>query len=325
MNSPTSERYRKLPGQRHGFLHGASLWMGSDHILAVKSLRFREEYKRFYLRDIQAIVVAARPRFHLSTRACGIAALWLAAAIAARNRAPWVPAVMFLAATGLVVSWLYVSYFHSCSCRIYTAVSRDDLPSIYRTWTARKFLSEVEPRIRQVQGVLQGNWAEAVEERTVGPSLASEGAPAARPPVLPGATRSRTRASDIFVGSLFAEAALNLLTLHSMARTIEWIGYALAFVEIGSAIVIFLQHHRGILRAGMQRLAIATLIVMGMVYYIHQIIAGIALGNRPVLPDPSVLATLPGNLVLRQVYAGVCLILGLVGAALALMPESDAV
>jgi len=324
MNSPTSERYRKLPGQRRGFLHGGSLWMGSDHILAVKSLRFREEYKRFYLRDIQSIIVANRPRFHLSTRACGIAALWLAVAIAARNRAPWAPAVMFLAAAGLAVSWLYVSYFHSCSCRIYTAVSRDDLPSIYRTWTARKFLSEVEPRIRQVQGVLQGNWVEALEERAAGPAI-SPASPAIIRPAQVTATRSRTPASDIFVGSLFADAALNFLTLQFTTRTFELISYALAFCEIGSAVVIFLQHRRGILRAGMQRLAIATLILMGIVYYIRQIIAGVAMGNRPVLPDPSVLAALPNYLVLRQVYAGVCLILGLVGAALALMPESDTV
>jgi len=323
MTSPTSERYRKLPGQRRGFLHGASLWMAPDHILAVKSQRFREEYKRFYLRDIQAIVVATRSRFHISTRACGIAALWLAVFIAARNRAPWGPGVMSIAAICLMVWWLYCSYFHSCSCRIYTAVSRDDLPSIYRTWTARKFLAEVEPLIWQVQGVLQGDWAEAVEERLVGPAVLPPGTP---PLIQPTAdARRHTLASDIFVACLFADAALNFLTLHSMTRIIEWILYALAFGEIGGAVVIFLQHHRGILRAGMQKLAIATLILLGAVYYVRQILAGVAMGNRPALPDANLLATLPSYLVLRQVEAGVCLILGLVGVALALMPESDTV
>jgi len=110
-----------------------------------------------------------------------------------------------------------------------------------------------------------------------------------------------------------------------MTRIIEWILYALAFGEIGGAVVIFLQHHRGILRAGMQKLAIATLILLGAVYYVRQILAGVAMGNRPALPDANLLATLPSYLVLRQVEAGVCLILGLVGVALALMPESDTV
>ena len=318
--------YRKLPGRRSGFLHGASLWMGPDHILAVRSLRFREEYKRFYLRDIQAIVVATRPRFHVSTRAAGIAALWLAVSIGAWNQAPWAPAGLSIVAVCLVVSWLYVSAAQSCSCRIHTAVSRDDLPSIYRTWTARKFLAEVEPLIWQVQGVLQGNWAEAVEERTVGPAVL----PPAPPPLIQpaparSAARTYTPASGIFVASLFAQAALNFLTLHSMTRTVEWIWYALPFVEIGAAIVIFVEHHRGILRAGMQRLAIATLIASGIVYYIRQILAGVAMGNRPAFPDPALLTNLPSYLVLREVDAGVCLILGLVGAALILMPERDTV
>ena len=319
--------YRKLPGRRSGFLHGASLWIGPDHILAVKSLRFREEYKRFYLRDIQAIVVATRWRFHVSTRAAGIAALWLVVLIAAWSRVAWAPVALSVVAVCLVASWLYVSAAHSCSCRIYTSVSRDDLPSIYRTWTARKFLAEVEPRIWQVQGVLQGNWAEAIEERPVGPGAASEVRPAAREapmgPALRGA--SYTLASGIFVGSLFAESALNFLTLHSLTRTSEWIWYGLAFVEIGAAVVIFVEHHRGILRAGMQRLAIATLIVSGILYYVRQILAGVAMGNRPAMPDPALLTNLPGYLVLREVDAGVCLILGLVGAALLLMPERDTV
>ena len=42
------EKYRRLPGRRRGVISGASLWMGSDHILLVRSAWFREEYKRFY-------------------------------------------------------------------------------------------------------------------------------------------------------------------------------------------------------------------------------------------------------------------------------------
>src|SRR3989442_15718054 len=75
----TSEPYRKLPGHRRGILRGASVWMGPDHLLAVRSMRLREEYKRFYLRDVQAIAVARKPRYHISTRAIVIGVLWLSA------------------------------------------------------------------------------------------------------------------------------------------------------------------------------------------------------------------------------------------------------
>jgi hypothetical protein len=317
-------KYRKLPGARRGFLHGASLWMGDDHILAVKSLRFREEYKRFYLRDIQAIVMAKRPRFLVSTRAAVAGAVWLVALIAVWNRATWAPATMSVVGVLLLASWLYCSMAASCSCRIYTAVSRDELPSIYRTWTARQFLAEVEPGIWKVQGVLQGNWAEAVEERAVGPRLAS--APAAGR-VSTGTprlgSRRYTAASAIFVASLFTEATLIFFTLHSLTRRIEWIGSVLAIVQIGAAILMFVEHHRGILQRAMQRLAIVTLILSGAVYYVRQILAGAASGGR--LPDPAMLTNLPSYLVLREVDAGVCLILGMVGAALMLMSGSERV
>src|SRR5580658_7114351 len=67
--------YRKLPGKRRGFLNVSSVWAGPDHLLLVRGSRFREEYKRFYYRDVQAIAVARGPRFHLSTRSGLLAAL----------------------------------------------------------------------------------------------------------------------------------------------------------------------------------------------------------------------------------------------------------
>ena len=337
--APERVRYRKLPGHRRGILRGSSLWLGSDHLLSVKSLRFREEYKRFHLRDVEAIIVARAPRFHLSTRAIGIALLWLAVNVSTGSvwlGLGWASTALRSAAVALVFAWVYVSSARSCRCRIYTAVSSDDLPSIYRTWTARKFLAEVEPRIAQVQGVLEGNWAEAIENRDIGPSTtpampATPAAPGTTPP-LPGsygpilslpAARSRTMASDIFVASLFADALLNYFTLHSLTRTVQWIWYGLAFVQVGGAVLIFLQHHRGILKAGMQKLAIATLIVMGGAYYLRQVMAGISNATRAALPDPSVLASMPGYILIREVHAALCLVLGVVGIAVALMASDD--
>ena len=319
------ERYRKLPGRRRGFIKGSSVWLGSGHLLLVKSTRFREEYKRFQLRDIQAIVVARTPRFAISTRAFTIGVLWLIAFFALRNTLPWAPAVLWSAAVCLVGAWIYVCAARSCACRIYTAVSRDDLPSLCRTWTARKFLDQVEPRIAQEQGVVEGNWAEAVEDRAIGPPLAAPPAPgmaSAAAAAVPA--RSHTLASDIFLASLFADALLNVLTLHSAARGVEWASYGLAAVEVAGAIFIFFQYHRGILRAGLQNLAIATLIVMGAFYYARQIIAGLATAGAPaaqILPDPKALAAQPAYILLREVDAGVALVLGLAGVVLALLPD----
>jgi len=322
--------YRKLPGRRRGILRGASLWLAPDHLLSVKSLRFREEYKRFHLRDVQAIVIAQAPRFHISTRAIAVACLWLIAFLAARNLEPWIPAALWSAAVCLVGAWLFVSLARSCRCLIYTAVSSEELPSIYRTWTARQLLSALEPRIRELQGTLEGDWPEALEGRDVGPPGSVRPIPRDTPAVILSNTPAaadphpaapgRTAVSDVFLASLFGQALLNLATLHSLTRTTQWIWYALACVQIGAAILIFVQYYRGVIHASMQKLAITSLIAMGVSYYFRQVLEGASRANSSLG-----LAQLsqPAYTVIREVDAAICVLLGIVGAALSLLPKRD--
>src|SRR6185369_729803 len=175
----TAERYRRLPGRRRGILGGASVWLGSDHLLAVRSMRFRENYRRFYLRDVQAIAVARKPRFHLSMRSLAIAVTMFWTYLILRSLWDWADVAFWSLAFCLAAAWAVVSATFSCTCRIYTAVSREELPSIYRTWTARRFLAKVEPRIREVQGSIAPNWAEALESQAAGASEAPAPFPAA--------------------------------------------------------------------------------------------------------------------------------------------------
>src|SRR5690242_14435748 len=100
------ERYRKLPGHRRGLLHSSSMWIGSDHLLYVKSTRFREDYKRFHLRDIQAIVVAESPRYHYSTRSLAITAVGLIAWLILRLRFDWATYAFGGLGAFLFVAWL---------------------------------------------------------------------------------------------------------------------------------------------------------------------------------------------------------------------------
>ncbi|HLK67829.1 MAG TPA: hypothetical protein VKU19_30565 [Bryobacteraceae bacterium] len=324
---PGSEQYRKLPGHRRGILRGASLWLGSDHFLSVKSLRFREEYKRFYLRDVQAIVVAQVPRFHISTRSIVIACLWVAVFLSTRTLRPWVVPAMWSAAVCLVFAWAYISTKSSCRCRIFTAVSSEELPSVYRTWTAKKFLEELEPRIQAVQGVLEGGWAEAVESREVGPPGTMRPIPSDNVVIVPGGTGvpppprpvipNRTWVSDIFIASLFADAGLNLATLHAYTNTVQWVWYFLAFLQVAGAVAIFVQHYRGAVKSSMQKLAIATLVAMGLSYYFRQVLEGISGATRSMIPNSTTLAGTPGYMLVREVDAAVSLGLAIAGVVFA--------
>ena len=129
-------KYKRLTGRKRGILHGASLWLGEDHLLAVNGWRFGEEYKRYYYRDIQAIVITKARRFMVpvpwlvGATVVGLYTLIFGFASAARNAVAF---EVFLAALLALLLYLFIeSLFRSCRCRIQTAVSLDDLPSLYR-------------------------------------------------------------------------------------------------------------------------------------------------------------------------------------------------
>jgi hypothetical protein len=320
--------YRKLPGQRRGFIRGASVWLGADHLLLVRSSRFQEEYKRYQLRDIQAIVVANAPRFHISTRSAAIAALLLIAytstrATELRTGIPFATIVGTLAAT-LVLAWLVISAAFSCRCRIYTAVSSDDLPSLYRMWTAHIFLGQVEPLIQQAQGSLDASWVQAIAGRTIGPSEALTAMPAAATPVPASRAAPPIFAFGALIAALFAVALWNTFTFQSPPLWTETVNTILALAEAIAAIAVIVQHYRAqhdqvrkdrSQASSMQKLAVATLAVMGVSYYLRSVLIGFMTGTRAAITKLGVRMILPASFdpYVHEASAILAAALGLVG------------
>jgi hypothetical protein len=305
------QRYRKLPGRRRGFIFSASLWTAADHLLSVRSDRFQEQYKRFYFRDIQAIVITRVPRYLVSTRALGTGALLLIAILFLRVRAPGLTNWLWLSLALLTAVWIYVCAAHSCTCRLYTAVSREDLPSLYRTWTARKALAELEQRIAQVQGTFTESWAEAADFRPLGPGGAAVQARAGSRRV---AMRSRTLASDIFLASIFADAVAVMWNVPAKPL-LTGLSAGLTALQLASAIWIFVQHHRGILRTAIQRLAMVALLFIGGVAYVGMLVDSLA-AARAGAQRPIVTSSHPLSPRIRPVYSAGLALLAIVGVVL---------
>ena len=75
MNSPAPP-YRKLPGRGLGWAGFARLWIAEDHLLEVNSLLFTERYRRFFFKDISALVIRRIKRsceFLFHGRQCRVA------------------------------------------------------------------------------------------------------------------------------------------------------------------------------------------------------------------------------------------------------------
>ena len=310
--------YTPLPGRRRGFIFSAGLWAGADHLLSVKSSRFQEEYKRFYFRDIQAIVVTQVPRFVVSAPVGAGAAILLTGVLILRILRPSLDAWLWLMLGVLAAVWLYLSIWESCICRLYTAVSREDLPSIHRMWTARRALLRLERRIGEVQGVFTENWAEAADQRALGPPLpaGSRAVDGARP----DAARSRTWVSDIFLTSLLADAAITAFLIRFPNSWLSNVSVALTVVQIASAVWIFVQKHRGMLRTGMQRLAIVALIFIGGTTYAQMVGDAVdtALAGRR---GPAYVRPRARSGLVLPIYSGGTALLAIAGFVLSFKPE----
>jgi hypothetical protein len=156
--------YRRLPGDFRGFFRRNTLWLGSDHLLLVDSTRFSETYKRFYLRDIQTIIVRKTPRFVLPYYWVLLAGVALIVLLIGLGQARQVRVGLFWLAVATLAGvslYLYIaSMFQSCTCHLVTRVNNVELTSLFRLRAARQFVEVMAPGIVAAQGQLPADWLE---------------------------------------------------------------------------------------------------------------------------------------------------------------------
>ena len=131
------------------------LWLGPEHLLSVDSDGYREEYKRFDYRNIQAIILR-------KTRQGAIANVVLAIVVAVFGGSAFAAAdpvvrgiLLFIAGFFGLLLLINALRGPTCQCRLLTAVHSLDLVSLTRLRTARKALERISPFIEQAQGPIR--------------------------------------------------------------------------------------------------------------------------------------------------------------------------
>ena len=149
--------YKAIPGRLRGWIRKASLWEGSDHVLLIRGTRFQEDYRRFYYAEIQSLQMVRSFRwssFGWTTLALFFGLILFALAISRRN-ATAMRAESFIAA--FIVGQALLAWRFGCRCFVQTAVSREELTSLIRTWSAEKAFTRLRTRIMEAQGALPEN------------------------------------------------------------------------------------------------------------------------------------------------------------------------
>ncbi len=142
----------------------SSLWLGKDHLLCIDTNGYTEAYKRFFFRDIQAVLIRRTERWKIVALVMGVLAsvfgAFMLMALNSREAAlAWV--MGSITAFWLVGILIDLLRGPSCTCHVRTAVQTEHLPSLDRVGRARKALARLRPLIAEAQGQL------APEEVTV--------------------------------------------------------------------------------------------------------------------------------------------------------------
>lgn len=174
MDGRAETGYKRLPGRgprRGGFisisLSRCSLYLADDHVLAVESTGFSEDYKRFYFSDIQAIITrkTRRGAFWSTILALMIACSLMGALYLEAGSLH----IFFWILSGTFLAFLLVNTFRgpTCICHIKTAVQQDQLPSLNRLRIARRVIEMFRPAIERVQGKLSPEESATDQSETI--------------------------------------------------------------------------------------------------------------------------------------------------------------
>lgn len=164
--TPSQKPYKRLPGRIPISIIGvSSLWLGADHFLMMTTNGPMEIYKRFYFRDVQALLIQPNNRRLLFGLAYGMLLLlfvWLAIwsffmlhhKSQAAGDSGWKVAFWFecsFAALSFIALTINQLLGRGCNLLVQTAVQTERLTPVKRTRTARKLLAILTPKIEAEQ------------------------------------------------------------------------------------------------------------------------------------------------------------------------------
>jgi hypothetical protein len=140
--------FRKI--SRIGSMTGATKWyLTEDCLLAAKRVMYAVEYRRFYLNDLESIVVWRSRTWLLRAAIPGVLLLALGGLLW-----HWLNFTAGAIAGGAGLAWVAVELGlgPTAQSRIRTTGASVDMPVVKRTRGARKVLAKIDEAVRTIRG-----------------------------------------------------------------------------------------------------------------------------------------------------------------------------
>jgi hypothetical protein len=149
--------YRRLKLGGAGLFGVSSLWLAADHLLVVEDAGYVEKYRRFYFKDIQALIVqqtSLRMWWNLGLGVCIAACLVILLLIASDSSSQAVVLISVGSVFALIFGVpLLINILRgpTCSVSVRTAVQTQKIPNLVRRNKADKLLEILKPVITAAQ------------------------------------------------------------------------------------------------------------------------------------------------------------------------------
>jgi len=128
------------------------LWQGEEHLLLVEWNGYKEKYKRFNYRDIQAVFIQKNSEAQAANIVLTImVVLILAPALVTHITGLKIFLLSLAGFFGLILAINALSG-STCRCFLRTAVQTEELPSLSRVKRAQKVFARLQPLIAAAQG-----------------------------------------------------------------------------------------------------------------------------------------------------------------------------
>ena len=157
------KEYQRLPG-RGSLVEGnrwlavtrslCTVWMARDHLLLISRTGYTETYKRFYFRDIQAVIIrktATAFVWNIVLMILALASILLGVVLSSvAARIVWASVGGFFVVLALLNLWRGAT----CVTHIKTAVQTERLGAWNRMRATRNGMAMIRPRLLEAQGEL---------------------------------------------------------------------------------------------------------------------------------------------------------------------------
>jgi len=143
-----------------GWNGSASYWLGPDHLLVVEVVNYVERYRRFYFRDIQAVVVQQSRQQLWVNLTLGMLALLVLVIVgsAVPTAGNWSDEAAFGVGIGTGLGLVFLGGMvvntlrgRTCSVHVRTAVQTQKLKNLSRWRAAERMLEQLQPRVLAAQ------------------------------------------------------------------------------------------------------------------------------------------------------------------------------